>query len=65
LPFANFAKPEFIKTGDVAKVIDKTGELSSPIDITPMALANISLELIGSEGVVEGMLEKIVRVIKL
>ena len=59
-----FAKPpkiDFIRTEEVAKVIDKTGKLEDPQDITPMALANTALDFASEETVVEGILNKVVK----
>jgi len=61
LPFAKQPKIDFIQTDEVAKVIDATGQLENPQDITPMALAHIALDFSGKESVVEGILNKIVK----
>jgi len=64
LPFARKPNVSYIKIADVENIIDKTGQLSSPQDITPMGLANLSLDLMGEEGVVEGILRKVSRAIR-
>lgn len=60
LPFARRPSIHFIKTSDVANIEDKTNFLTSPQDITPMALANVALDLAGEETVVDGLLSKVV-----
>lgn len=64
LPFARQPKVEFIKPADVTNVTDETGKLIGAQDITPMALANLGIDLAGESGVVEGILDKIVGSIK-
>jgi cell division protein FtsA len=49
LPFAKAPDVQYIKPEQVSNVIDKTGSLLTVQDITPMALANVALDLIGSE----------------
>ncbi len=56
LPFSRSPKIEFIKPADVVSIIDETGLLNSPQDVTPMALANLILDFAGSESVVDGIL---------
>jgi cell division protein FtsA len=51
LPFAKAPEVQYIKPGDVRQVVDTTGKLGSTQDVTPMALANIALELVGYETV--------------
>lgn len=60
LPLSRRPKVHFLKPGDVVNIQDKTGELQDIADVTPMALANLALELVGEEGVVEGILSKVV-----
>jgi cell division protein FtsA len=60
LPFARKPSIHFIKTSDVANIEDKTGMLTNPGDITPMALANVALELVGEETVMDSILSKAV-----
>lgn len=47
LPFAKELQVQYIKPESVRQVIDATGTLLSVQDVTPMALANIALELVG------------------
>jgi cell division protein FtsA len=60
LPFAKQPKVDFIKPKQVTSIIDETGKLKGSQDITPMALANLAIDLAGSEGVVDGVLDRIV-----
>ena len=60
LPFAKQPKVDFIKPKQIASVVDETGKLLGSQDITPMALANLAIDLAGSEGVVDGVLDRIV-----
>ncbi len=64
LPFARQPKVEFIHPSDVANISDETGELVGAQDITPMALANLGIDLSGESGVVEGILDRVVESIK-
>lgn len=64
LPFAKPPKIAFIKPEEVNNIKDETGQLKNPADITPMALANLAIDLVGEETVVEGMLSKIVKALK-
>lgn len=49
LPFAKQPEVQYIKPGQVSSIHDATKTLSSTQDVTPMALANIALDLVGSE----------------
>ena len=60
LPFAKPPKVDFIKPASVDSIIDETGKLVGSQDITPMALANLAIDLAGEPNVVEGILDKIV-----
>jgi cell division protein FtsA len=64
LAFAKKPKVEFIRPIDVSAVVDKTGKLNKPSDVTPMALANIARDFAGKEEVAEGILRKIVQSMK-
>lgn len=64
LPFARQPKVGFIRPSDVANVTDQSGLLVGAQDITPMALANLGIDLTGESGVVEGILDKVVESIK-
>lgn len=60
LPFARRPTVHFIKPGDVENITDKTGNLNHLWDITPMSLANMAIDLVGSERVMDSVLNKIV-----
>lgn len=60
LPFAKKPSIHFIRPQDVVNIEDKTGELKNPWDITPMALSNVAIDLVGEETVVDGILSKVV-----
>lgn len=54
-PFIHYLKPEEVET-----VKDETKNLTSVQDITPMALANLAIDLVGKERLQEGIFSKIV-----
>lgn len=58
LAFVNSPKISFLRPQDAAKIIDKTGELTSTQDVTPMGLAGLMLELSQEEKVLAGILKK-------
>lgn len=60
LPFSKQPRVDFIKPKQVASIVDETGKLVGSQDITPMALANLAIDLAGEEGVVDGVLDRIV-----
>lgn len=60
LPFARKPTVHFIKPQDVSNIFDETDQLKKPQDITPMALANLAIDLIGEEGVMEGIMTRLV-----
>lgn len=64
LAFAKQPKPEFIEISDVHNVIDKTEKLKGPQDITPMALANVAVDFVGEESMMDGVLEKVMKSFK-
>lgn len=59
LPFAKQPKVDFIKPKQLISIKDETGKLVGSQDITPMALANLAIDLAGDEGVVGGLVERI------
>ena len=61
LPFAKQPDVQYIKPGQVANVIDLTGKLGTSQDVTPMALANIGIDLAGSATPVAGAFAKLLR----
>jgi cell division protein FtsA len=60
LPFARQPSVHFLQPKDVERVIDETHSLKDPSDVTPMGLANLAIELVGEEPVIEGILSKVV-----
>lgn len=58
LAFVNPPKISFLRPEDAANVIDKTGELTSTQDVTPMGLAGLMLELSQEEKVLAGILKR-------
>jgi len=59
LPFAKTPDVQYIKPEHISNIIDKTGSLQGVQDVTPMALANIALDLIGSEATSTKAMNKI------
>lgn len=60
LPFSRTPAVHYIKPTDVSAVIDQTGDLKNPWDVTPMAMASIAIELVGEETVIDSILSKVV-----
>ncbi len=61
LPFAKQPEVQYIRPDQIANVVDTTQTLTSVQDVTPMALANIALDLVGFETPVSGALTKILK----
>lgn len=61
LPFSKTPSVSFLQPRDVAKIIDTTGKLKNPQDVTPMALANLALDAGGEEKVMAGILRRVVQ----
>lgn len=59
LPFARKPTVHFIKPSEVTSLVDETGKLTEPQDVTPMALANLALELVDTETPVDSILSKV------
>lgn len=64
LPFAKIPRVGFLQPRDVVKIVDETGELKDPQDITPMGLANLALDLASEEKVMAGILRRAVKMIQ-
>ncbi len=64
LPFTAQPKVRFLTPKDIVSLEDKTKKLKDPRDVTPMALANIALELAGEEQVLLTLLKKVVRLMQ-
>lgn len=64
LPFSRAPKVNYIKPEDVTNIIDQTNKLVDQQDITPMALANLAIDLAGEEDMVHGVLRKVVKMMQ-
>jgi cell division protein FtsA len=64
LPFAKAPSVSFIQPRDVDRIVDATGELVSPQDVTPMGLAKLALELGEEEKVLTRILRRAVQTIQ-
>ena len=60
LAFAKKPKIEFIKPGQVISVKDETKKLRGSQDITPMAMANLAIDLAGEEKLLDGLLNRVI-----
>lgn len=64
LPFARKPMVSHIAPGEVNRVKDLTGQLTSYADITPMGLANLGLDVINTGSITEGLLAKLSKAIQ-
>lgn len=64
LPFSKMPDVQFIKPSDVANMIDATDSLKNIDEVTPLALGNVALDLIGESGILEGMMRRAVAGVK-
>lgn len=64
LPFTRKPHISFIQPKHVTNILDSTQNLTNPQDVTPMALANLALELAGEERILAKMLRKVVRLMQ-
>ena len=64
LPFSKQPKVEFISPSQVANVVDETQKLIGAQDITPMAMANLAIDLAGEEKLLDGILDRVVEGIR-
>jgi cell division protein FtsA len=60
LPFAKQPKVEYIYPNQIPTVKDETKKLTDAQDITPMAMANLAIDLAGEEKLMDGILDKVV-----
>ena len=60
LRFARKPTVHFVKPSDVTTIVDETSRLVGPEDITPMALANLALELVETEAPIDSLLSKVI-----
>lgn len=64
LPFAKQPKVDFIKPVQVLNVKDETEKLVGAQDITPMAMANLAIDFVGEEKLVDGILDRVIEGIR-
>jgi len=64
LPFAKAPSVRFLKPVEVVNIKDETGLLKTPADVTPMALANLAIDLAGEETLIEGILSRVAKALK-
>jgi cell division protein FtsA len=64
LPFSKLPKVHFMEPKDVTNVIDRTGKLVDQQDITPMALANLAIDLAGEEDILHRVLRRVVKMMQ-
>ncbi|PIX31323.1 hypothetical protein COZ61_00335, partial [Candidatus Berkelbacteria bacterium CG_4_8_14_3_um_filter_33_6] len=58
-PFAKKPKVSFLHPNNVAKINDEKKLLDNPQDVTPLALVNVAIDLIGSDTIIENVKSKI------
>lgn len=58
LPFSKSPTVSFLHPRDVKRIEDRTGELLTPQDVTPMALASLGVELLDEEKLLSGILRR-------
>jgi cell division protein FtsA len=61
LPFAKDLEVQYIKPEQVSTIIDTTGKLTTAQDVTPMALANLALDLVGPQAPVTSAMNRILK----
>lgn len=61
LPFAKEPDVQYIKPDMVGNIIDENGTLRSTQDVTPMALANLALDLVGTDTAMSQAMNKILK----
>ncbi len=64
LPFAKPPVVSYLQPRDVVRVIDETGTLKNPQDVTPMGLANLVLDITDEEKVMAGILRRVLQTIQ-
>jgi len=64
LPFARAPEVQFIKPTDVSNMIDETKSLKDISEVTPMALGNVALDLIGQTSMLETLMKKAISGVK-
>jgi cell division protein FtsA len=61
LPFTKTPQVNFLQPKDVINIIDQTGELDNPQDVTPMALANLIVDMSTKEKAMSQILQRAMR----
>jgi len=61
LPFSKVPTVNYLQPCDVARIIDATGELINPQDVTPMGLANLVVDVAGEEKIMSGILRRVMQ----
>jgi len=64
LPLLQAPEVNFIDPAQVVGIEDKTGKLTEPKDVTPLALASLSVQLLGDEGIFAPMLKRAIRLMQ-
>lgn len=64
LHFSKSLQVSFLQPRDVVNIVDETGKLKDPQDITPMSLANLALDIVDEEKVLSGILRRAVKMIQ-
>ena len=64
LSFARRPQVSFLMPKNVANLTDETKKLKDQQDVTPMALANLGIELAGEERILAKLLRKVVRLMQ-
>ena len=64
LPFAKKPRISFIQPRDVVNVVDMTKLLRNPQDVTPMGLANLSIDLAGDEQMLSNVARRALKIIQ-
>jgi len=59
VPFAKKPTVGFLKPKNVSSIVDDTEELKNIEDVTPMALANLAIDMVGEEKLMDGILSRI------
>lgn len=60
LPFSRKPTIDFIMPSELPTIIDETKKLNQPFDVTPMALANLAINLVGEEEIMDSLMTKVV-----
>jgi cell division protein FtsA len=59
LPFAKPPQVSYLQPHDIVRIVDETGELNNPQDITPMGLAHLALlNALDEEPILTGILQR-------